>query len=658
MISPQTIEDVKQASKIVEVINEFVPLKRNGSNWECCCPFHSEDTPSFKADPKDNFYKCFGCGEAGDSIQFLQKHKSWTFQQSVLHLANKYNIQVEEENVKKTYIKPEWKNNTTLSDKLVKWFADKRGISQATLKIMKVGESIQWMPSHKYKVGEETKALAEGERNVIEFNYFRDGKFVNSKFRDAVKCMMSIKGAELIFYNYDSLINAKEVYFLEGEIDVLTLVECGLGGGNIGIVSVPNGANIKSNNLVYLDSAIELLEKIPFTDKPIFHIATDNDIAGRKLREDLAERLGKDRCDFIEWKDCKDANDVLVKYGKTGVLECINSPKEFPIDGAYSTSVFKNAVDDMYVNGIDRGVGIGIEGFDTLLRFVTGYITLITGYPNHGKSDWVDEMMIRLILFHGWKGGIYSPENYPTQIHISKLLRKLIGKNWYGKEKINQLEKDLGMRFLENKIWFIIPEKDFTIDSLLKTTLNLKRRYGIKFFLFDAWNRIEHKYTGNNDVRYITETLNKIDNFCKEHNLHCFLVAHPTQPQVDKKTGKLPVPTMSNISGGAQFNNIIANGMSVYRDFGEFNPLTKKYDNQVSTVYVQKVKMQPYWGHQGYCRFKYDIPSGRYNEMTAGEAILDHSNWITKENRQVKLIDENEPIDYQNLLPNDKDLPF
>jgi len=170
MISPQTIEDVKQASKIVEVINEFVPLKRNGSNWECCCPFHSEDTPSFKADPKDNFYKCFGCGEAGDSIQFLQKHKSWTFQQSVLHLANKYNIQVEEENVKKTYIKPEWKNNTTLSDKLVKWFADKRGISQATLKIMKVGESIQWMPSHKYKVGEETKALAEGERNVIEFN--------------------------------------------------------------------------------------------------------------------------------------------------------------------------------------------------------------------------------------------------------------------------------------------------------------------------------------------------------------------------------------------------------------------------------------------------------------------------------------------------------
>jgi twinkle protein len=657
MISAQTIEEIRSATKIADVINEFVTLKKNGSDWESNCPFHDEKTPSFKVNVKDNFFKCFGCGAAGGSIDFLQKFNNWTFQQSILHLANKYKIQVEEEGVKKTYVKPEWKNNTTLSDKLVKWFGDKRGISQATLKIMQIGESKQWMPEHKYKVGEEVKTLTEGERTVIEFNYFRDGKFVNSKFRDAVKCMRSIKGAELIFYNIDSLINAKDVYIVEGEADVLTLVECGLGGGNIGIISVPNGANIKSNNLIYLDSAIELLDKIPFTDKPIFHIGTDNDIAGRKLREDLAERLGKDRCDFIEWKDCKDSNEVLVKYGKAGVLECIGSPKRFPVVGAFSPGTFKNAVDDLFVNGIDRGIGIGIEGFDELLRFVPGYITLITGYPNHGKSDWLDEMCTRLMVNHGWKGAYYSPENFPIELHLTKIARKVIGKNWYGKEKMNDLEKNLFMEYIEGKMWFIAPEKDFTIESILKTVKGLKLAYGIKYFCVDAWNRLEHKYQSTDSVKYINESLVKIDNFCKDNMLHCFLVAHPARPEADRKTGALPIPTMYSVSGGAQFNNIIANGISVYRDFGEFNPTLKRYDNQITKVFVQKVRMQPYWGHQGYCRFKYDSQSGRFNEYGGDNTIFDYSNWITKINRQSK-IETDEPIDYNKIGSDNDILPF
>jgi len=654
MFSNTTIEQIKSTAKIADVIGDFIQIKKQGPNFNCNCPFHEEKTPSFVINPVENFYKCFGCGKAGDPITFLQEYKKWTFQETILYLANKYKITVEEEGVKKTYAKPLWSNNTELSDKLVQWFEKERKISQKTLKLMRITESDEWMYEHKVKLKDgSVKTYPASTRKAINFNYFRNGELINVKYRDSIKSFKLFKDGELIFYNLDSLIEAKEVYFCEGEIDLLTLLECGIMKQGTAILSVPNGANVKSNNLTYLDSAIPLLDKVyenyvkrlgkGESEKPIFHIGTDNDAAGRRLREDIAERLGKDKCDYIEWRDKKDANDVLIYDGIQAVIDCVKHPKEFPIVGAFKASVFKDAVDDMYNNGVDRGVGIGIEGFDKLLRFVTGYITLITGYPNSGKSDWVDEMMIRLMLHHGWKGGIYSPENFPTQIHLSKLIRKLIGKNWYGRDKINELEKNLAMRFLEDKIWFIIPEKDFTINTILATVLNLKKRYGINFFLLDAWNRIEHKYSGNNDVRYITETLNKIDNFCKEHNVHCFLVAHPVQPQVDKKTGKLPVATMSTISGGAQFNNIIANGMSVYRDYGIFNPVTKKYDNQVSTVYVQKVKMQPYWGHQGYCEFKYDIPSGRYNEMSGDNAIMDVSNWITGQNRPIKInLDEEE----------------
>ncbi len=658
MISQQTIDEVKERAVLSEVINNFVPLKKQGPNYVCQCMFHADDKPSFTVDPLTNLYKCFGCGKGGNCYNFLMEYSSaskpkWTFQESILYLAKKYNIYVQEEGTKKTYIKPVWSNQTELSNELVKWFEKVRGISQKTLKKMRITESMEYMYEGKRKLKNgEVQIVPAGEIRCINFNYFRNGELINIKYRDAIKRMKMVAGAELIFYNIDSLADAKEVYFVEGEIEVHTLIECGLDKPGTAILSVPNGANIKGQNMAYLDSAMELLEKIEFKDKPIFHIATDNDAAGRKLREDLAERLGKDRCDYIEWRDKKDANEVLVADGPQAVIDCVNNPKEFPISGVYKASVFKDAVDDMYVNGIDRGVGIGIEGFDKLLRFVTGYITLLTGYPNSGKSDFADEIMVRLMLHHGWKGGVYSPENYPTPLHISKLARKLIGKNWYGKEKINEQEKDLVMKFLEDRVYFIIPEKDFSADSLLNHVLQLKRRYGIKFFLFDAWNRIEHKHSGNNEVKYITETLIKIDHFCKEHNLHCFLIAHPTKPMLVKKNGsrgeqedfKLPVATMHDISGGAQFNNIIANGISVYRDYGVYNNITKKYDNQISKVYVQKVKMQPYWGHQGMCEFKYHIPSGRYNEIIGGNAIMDISNWITGSNRQEKLRieDENE----------------
>lgn len=619
MISEETIELIKQKTSIVEVIGDFLPIKKSGTNYTCCCPFHGEKSPSFTVNSVENFYKCFGCGRAGDSIKFLEEYKKWTFQQAISHLANKYKITLETtsaDNQPKQYIKPEFKNHTELSDKVVKWFKDVRGISQSTLVFLKITESNTWMP----EVIRKDKIYPAGNRNCINFNYFRDAELVNIKYRDSIKAFKLVKDAELIFYNLDSLKGAKEAWITEGEIEIATLIDCGIQKEGIGCVSVPNGANIKSNNMIYIDNCIDL-----FANIEKIHIASDDDIAGRKLREDLAVRFGKERCDYIVYKGKKDLNEVLVEYGITGVRECCADIKEFPIVGAFAPSTFSDDVNDMYVNGVDRGVGIGLTNFDKLLRFVPGYITVITGIPNMGKSDWLDQIALMLSIEHNWKFAFYSPENKPTKIHISKLARKLIGKNWFGNNKINELEKDLVMRYLEGKFWFIKPERDFSLDSILDTIKMLKMQKGITAFCLDAWNRLEHKYGGSmNETKYINESLTKLDNFCEMHNLHCFLVAHPSKMEKDKRTGKYMVPTLYNISGSAHFYNIVANGMCVYRDF----------DTNKTTVYVQKVKMQPYWGMPGNVEFKYDINSGRYNEFTGDNVIFDNSNWITKENQR------------------------
>ncbi|MCB0706833.1 MAG: DNA primase [Saprospiraceae bacterium] len=96
MISQQTIDKIRDAAKVEEVVGEFVSLKRRGSNLIGLCPFHNEKTPSFTVSPSKNFYKCFGCGEAGDSIKFLMEHEHQTYPDSLRYLAAKYGIDIEE----------------------------------------------------------------------------------------------------------------------------------------------------------------------------------------------------------------------------------------------------------------------------------------------------------------------------------------------------------------------------------------------------------------------------------------------------------------------------------------------------------------------------------------------------------------------------------
>jgi DNA primase len=97
MITNETKEQILEASRIEEVVGEFVVLKKRGSNLLGLCPFHNERTPSFTVSPVKGFFKCFGCGKAGDSVTFIMEHESLTFPEALRYLAKKYNIEIAEE---------------------------------------------------------------------------------------------------------------------------------------------------------------------------------------------------------------------------------------------------------------------------------------------------------------------------------------------------------------------------------------------------------------------------------------------------------------------------------------------------------------------------------------------------------------------------------
>lgn len=95
MITQNCIERVLATSNIVDVVGGFVQLKKAGVNYQACCPFHNEDTPSFKVNPAKQIFKCFGCGEGGNVIGFLMKKAGLTFPEAVSDLANRYGIPLE-----------------------------------------------------------------------------------------------------------------------------------------------------------------------------------------------------------------------------------------------------------------------------------------------------------------------------------------------------------------------------------------------------------------------------------------------------------------------------------------------------------------------------------------------------------------------------------
>lgn len=128
MIKKETIETILQTARIEEVISDFVSLKRRGANLLGLCPFHNEKTPSFTVSPSKGIYKCFGCGAAGNSVNFVMDHEHLTYPEALKYLAKKYQIEIEE-----TYDKPgieeqhaqnEKESLFVVSSYAAKWFSD------------------------------------------------------------------------------------------------------------------------------------------------------------------------------------------------------------------------------------------------------------------------------------------------------------------------------------------------------------------------------------------------------------------------------------------------------------------------------------------------------------------------------------------------------
>ena len=478
----------------------------------------------------------------------------------------------------KEYIKPPMTKYLPVADKVQEWFKG-RGITQQTLEDLNVAQGPEYMP----QTGKQ--------ENTIQFNYIMGNDLVNVKYRDGRKNFKLYKGAEKVFYNINSIIGYKDCVITEGEMDVLALHEAGITNA----VSVPNGATLHHNNLDYLDNCIDYFE-----DKEKIILAVDTDEPGLALRAELVRRLGAEVCFLADFKECKDANEYLIEYGKEKLKEAITRARAYPLENVTTFKDIEGDVKDFVTNGFKPGFQIGLENFDNIFSTYTSQFITVTGIPSSGKSDFVDQMVVGYNANYNWKTAFASPENAPNYLHAHKLMRKVWG-NMPQREDIGGAKWNEVADHVNDNFFFIDMEK-YTLESVLRKGAELVKRKGIKCLVIDPFNKVRDKNASSLDVNlYTMEYLTKIETFAKKYDVLVFIVAHPTK-MYKTSDGKIEEPNMYNIKGGGEWYDASYHGLLIHRD----------YERKNTKVKVLKVKFQNLGDNGAECFFTWEPKSGRF----------------------------------------------
>ena len=378
-------------------------------------------------------------------------------------------------------------------------------------------------------------------------------------------------------------------------------------------VSCPNGAPQKvsiyekdeseDTKYHYVWESKDLIEKV---SKVIF--AVDKDEPGEALAEELARRIGRAKCWEVKWPDgCKDANDVLLKHDAETLTSLIENATPVPLVGVYSADDYDSQVDLLYDKGNGKGASTGFSSLDELYTIAAGQLSVVTGLPGSGKSEFVDALMVNLAQKEGWTFCVASFEN-PVPTHIAKLSEKITGKPFFSgpTERMTKEESKEARKFIKDHFVFL-EQRDgsaIKIDDLLERTRLAVMRLGCRGVVIDPYNYIETS-KGDKEHQSISAMLTRVAAFAKAYDIHVWFVAHPAKMYPDP-SGKTPAPVGMHISGSAAWFAKADCGITVHR--------SGDYDNNQPEIHCWKSRFK--WvGRIGMAKLNYDVPTGRFSDI-------------------------------------------
>jgi len=552
-------------------LNVDLKGKRTGQ-LKTLCP-HCSETRKNKKDPclsvniDSGVYNCHYCGKSGN-IHKYKKITNVDYKVPYYHYNDDYDI----------------------PEAVIKFFAD-RAISVETMKLLKIDYELDiYFPKANKKHG------------AIVFPYFKNGICINKSFRDAKKNFTMVKDAEKTLYNLDSIYQTETAYFVEGQMDVATAVECGY----YNTVSVPNGATTGAINLDYLDEIYDTHLK----DKKKYILAGDNDTAGKNLTQKLAERLGKTRCWIVDWKDCKDGNEYLIKYGKEEYKDAINKAEPYPVSGVYTIRDAEEELLEEWRNGAQKGSPCHFRSLEPHFSWLKKDDIVFAGYPGMGKTEFEYFLNILKSIKDGWRWAIAGMEEKTSGRFYRKLVEMYVGmriepeqRDRYNNQMTeNQLRQ--GMEFIREHFYYIRPEK-FTRGAIFDAFDYTVARYGVDGIVIDPYNKIVKEVkAGLRDDELLVDYYRDCEMFAISHDVCAVTITHMTRPE-SVKDDIIPMPNAYSILGGQATNNAVDEILFVHR-------LSSNFIDPDRVIRVAKVRDRDIVGIPGDARATFDFRKRRF----------------------------------------------
>lgn len=392
---------------------------------------------------------------------------------------------------------------------------------------------------------------------AVVFPYVRGGKPYAAKWRRIDgKDFRATANVSRGLYNEDALRSGTgPVVITEGEVDALSCIQAGY----TRTVSVPDGWSETSDKRAALVEAEDRLRR-----SECVIVAGDDDAAGRGLPKAVANILAGHDVRYARWPEgCKDANDVLVRYGEGELARCLADAQRIDPAGGYITGI-----SDMPPLPDRRVLRMGMSPFDYVLAFEVGAMSVGTGTPGAGKSTLMTFAAYHIAKAENVRVGFLAFETHPYRLR-DHLARLHTGTPW-DEQTVHhraQVAADLDdcIRIV-HRTYDDIPN-GHNLGWLRDMIYTLAVRDGCKLVIVDPWNELEHLPSpGESLTNYINFALQQIRTWAEQFDCHICVIAHPRKMMTD---GKPRSPTGYDIADSAAFANKPSLGFSVHQEQNE-----------------------------------------------------------------------------------------
>lgn len=422
VINDNVLDEIRDRADIVDLIGEYVDLKRSGSNYMGLCPFHSEKTPSFSVSPSKSIFKCFGCGVGGDVITFIMKRENLNFPEAVEFLAEKYNVRLSEYKDENKEARDKrnrlydinreaamhFLNNLSSSLKAQKYLRD-RGLSDKTIRAYGLGYSKDsWtdLYDHLTKLGYKEEELL----NLNLISKSKNGNYID-RFRDRVMFPIINRNNKVIAFGARGFGDAKPKYLNSRETPIfhkgsnlfnmnvisressrqrIILVE-----GYMDVISLYNSGinySVASLGTSLTEDQAAIIKKMA---KDIY-ICYDSDKAGINATSRAIDIFLSKSCKpkIIELEGGLDPDDFIKKYGMEGFENKIKSAisyidfkikilrenfnleeaeglSNFTLESAKILSSIKNPIErDIFVKEFSKKYNISYKAIENYINYL------------------------------------------------------------------------------------------------------------------------------------------------------------------------------------------------------------------------------------------------------------------------------------------------